>query len=72
MVLDEDEPIRYRCGSGFISVPFDTAKERVEEELSEQKNRLKQTEASHGEASTKLAALKRTVGDKFGDAVRLD
>lgn len=72
LVLDEDEPISYRCGSGFIQASFEEAQGKLQQDLDERRAELTGLLAKQGVLAGEMEALRRVLYDRFGDAIRLE
>ncbi|KAG0235349.1 hypothetical protein BGW41_000843 [Actinomortierella wolfii] len=71
-LADEDEPVKYRIGEAFVSLPLADAQERIQkaqEKLDEEIDALK---AQVDDAVDKMAALKKTLYARFGNAINLE
>lgn len=72
LVLDEDEPIRYRCGSGFMNVQFDSVQGKLETELRERRAEMAKLVAEQSTLAGEMEGLRRSLYARFGDAIRLE
>ena len=72
LILEEEEPIKFRLGSTFYSLPLEAAQRRVEGALEEARGSLEATRQEQGKLESTLGDLKRTLESKFGDQVRLE
>ncbi|KAG0256665.1 hypothetical protein DFQ27_005557 [Actinomortierella ambigua] len=71
-LADEDEPVRYRIGEAYVSLPLETAQERIQkaqEKLDEEIDVLK---TQMDDAVEKMAALKKVLYARFGNAINLE
>ncbi|KAF9165390.1 hypothetical protein DFQ26_000196 [Actinomortierella ambigua] len=71
-LADEDEPVRYRIGEAYVSLPLEAAQERIQkaqEKLDEEIDVLK---AQMDDAVEKMAALKKVLYARFGNAINLE
>lgn len=72
LVLEEDEPVRVRCGTGFAAIPLEDAKERIEADLRGKRADLAALAGKKDQLEVQMAALRRTLYGKFGDALKLE
>jgi prefoldin subunit 4 len=72
MVLDEEEPIKFRIGPSFYEVPFEDAQKRVNEEIACVKGELKAEQARKAQFDGQIQELKKRLYVKFGDEIMLE
>ena len=72
LVLDEDEPVRFRCGTGFAAILLDDAKAMIEADLRDKRGELAALAGKKDQLEVQMAALRRTLYGKFGDALKLE
>lgn len=72
LVLDEDEPVRMACGTGFVYVPLETAKEQLSAKTAELRRKCEEEMEILEQLSQEMATLKERLYAKFGDAIHLE
>lgn len=71
--FDEEEGrVPVQCGSGYLHVPFGTAKGGVEAEIGRLEDEKKQAEQRMSALKDEMATLKERLYVKFGDAIQLE
>lgn len=69
MLLDEDQPILYKLGDGFISMLKDQAEERLESDVKEVEDEIKELRAKKEQCEKEMEELKIPLYAKFGDNI---
>lgn len=69
MLLDEDQPILYKLGDGFISMLKDQAEERLESDVKEVEDEIKELRAKKEQCEKEMEDLKIPLYAKFGDNI---
>ena len=69
MLLDEDQPILYKLGDGFISMLKDQAEERLESDVKEVEDEMKELRAKKEQCEKEMEDLKIPLYAKFGDNI---
>lgn len=69
MLLDEDQPILYKLGDGFISMLKDQAEERLEIDVKEVEDEIKELRAKKEQCEKEMEELKIPLYAKFGDNI---
>ena len=72
MVLDEEEPIKFRIGPSFYELPLEDAQKRVKKEIESVKEELKVEMAKKAQLDAQIEELKKRLYGKFGDEIMLE
>lgn len=72
MVLDEEEPIKFRIGPSFYEIPLEDAQKRVAEEITSLKEELKAETGRKAQFDGQIEELKKRLYGKFGDEIMLE
>lgn len=72
LILDEDEPVRVVCGTGFVYVPVDMAKEQLSAKIVGLKRKCEGEIEILEQLSQDMIVLKERLYAKFGDAIHLE
>ncbi|KAF9963450.1 hypothetical protein BGZ65_003315 [Modicella reniformis] len=71
-LADEDEPVRYRIGEAFVSLPLEAAMERITKTQTELEQEIESLKSQIDETSEKMDELKRELYERFGNAINLE
>lgn len=72
MVLDEEEPIKFRIGPSFYELSLEDAQKRVKDEIESVKEELKIETAKKAQLDIQIEDLKKRLYGKFGDEIMLE
>lgn len=72
LILDEEEPVKFRIGATFFALPLEGAQQRVQAGRDAFREELAGLRERQAAAEQQLAGLKRTLEAKFGDQIRLE
>ncbi|KAG0341816.1 hypothetical protein BG004_005888 [Podila humilis] len=71
-LADEDEPVRYRIGEAFVSLPLEAAMERITKSQEELDRDIDALKTQMDEAVEKMDGLKKVLYARFGNAINLE
>ncbi|KAJ3089204.1 hypothetical protein HK102_006961 [Quaeritorhiza haematococci] len=72
MVLDEDEPLLYRIGDTFVSLPLSSCQSRLEKDQTEISSQLDTIKSEMEGINAQMAKLKVILYGKFGKSINLE
>lgn len=72
LILEEEEPLKYRIGSTFIETPLETIQGNIEQDLAQLKEDLESLHQKKKELEATSLRLKAVLNGKFGDSIKLD
>ncbi|KAF9421195.1 hypothetical protein BGZ94_008925 [Podila epigama] len=71
-LADEDEPVKYRIGEAFVSLPLEAAMERITKAQEELDREIDAIKSQMDEAVEKMDGLKKILYARFGNAINLE
>ncbi|KPI41208.1 Prefoldin subunit 4 [Cyphellophora attinorum] len=72
LVLDEEEPVRYKVGSTFYSVPLSEAQTMLQEATSDADSEIEKLEDEVGVVKEEMDKLKAELYARFGRGINLE
>ncbi|KAJ1920952.1 hypothetical protein H4219_001005 [Mycoemilia scoparia] len=69
---DEDEPVMYRVGQGFMLLEVEDAQQRIEKQKEGIDNKVEELKTQIEETEKEMAKLKAALYNKFGKAINLE
>ncbi|KAF9977142.1 hypothetical protein BGZ73_006909 [Actinomortierella ambigua] len=71
-LADEDEPVRYRIGEAYVSLPLEAAQERIQKAQEKLDEEIEALKTQMDDAVEKMAGLKKVLYARFGNAINLE